>query len=275
VTDANLDVLLAAADPGDEQRIRVRLGLPAPEDAPSPPSLWAAARWMASTRLPASVVLWMLECDRPEINEIVYLTARIDPAVRRDILRGLPFGDRTAGPVPVSERVLTADPPQLRDVTAAEAVEELRRVTSMRRGRSAASLVQREHWEVVDAADRERPLPGYARWALETRIDCPPALRRRLGAGHPAFAHRMRQARIVADPGGYVHEWGPAHRVLTVLDAGRWAFPARLAQAVTALRPLVRERLGGNTEAWAVTAQLLPTFAGTVPELVTTAAAIA
>jgi hypothetical protein len=145
----------------------------------------------------------------------------------------------------------------------------------MKSGRTAAAAVRREHWEAVDAADRERPLPGYARWALAIRIDCPHALRERLGAGHPSFAYRMRQAGIVSGPDAYVREWGPARDVLEVLAAGRWAFPARLREAHDALRPLVRERLGANTEAWAVAAQLLPTFAGTVPELVVTAGAIA
>lgn len=56
---------------------------------------------------------------------------------------------------------------------------------------------------------------------------------------------------------------------------GHWAFPARLAEARAALQPLVRVELGGNIEAWAVLTQLLPTFTGTVPELVTTARAIA
>ncbi|MFI1096412.1 hypothetical protein [Streptomyces sp. NPDC020917] len=275
MTDAHLNVLLAAADPGDEQRIRARLGLPAPGGGAVPPTVWTGGRWMSSGDVPASVVLWMLERDRPEVNEIVFFSALADRAIRRDIQRGLPFGDRAAGSVPVAKRVRTAAASDLRDVGAAEAVSELRQVTSMKTGRSAAALVQREHWDSVDAADRERPLPGYARWALAIRIDCPKEVRERLGAGHPSFAHRMRQAGIVDDPDVYVRGWGPARQVLSVLDAGRWAFPERVAQALDGLRPLVRERLGGSTEAWAVAAQLLPTFTGTVPELVATAGAIA
>lgn len=271
----NLDVLLAAAEPGDRQRIRERLGLAEPAADAGPPAVWSAVGWMSSSRMPASAVLWMLECDRPEINEIVFHGPRVDRAVREDILRGLPFGDRASGRLAVPEHLLAAQRPDLRDAGPAEAVGELRRATTMKSGRAAAALVRRGHWDAVDAADRERPLPGYARWALAIRIDCPPALRARLGAGHPSFAHRMRQAGIVAGADEYVREWGPARQVLSVLAAGPWAFPARLAQAVDALRPLVRERLGGNPEAWAVTAQLLPTFAGTVPELVTTAGAIA
>ncbi|MFI0723280.1 hypothetical protein [Streptomyces sp. NPDC021224] len=277
MTDARLDALLSAADPGDEQRIRERLGLPDGQDDPRdvrPPALWSAVRWVAAARVPAAVALWMLECDRPEINEIVYMGARVSPAVRRDIRLGLPFGDPGGELLQVPRQVRTARS-ELADVGADEAVAALRAVTTMKAGRAAAALVRREHWDTVDTADRARPLPGYARWALAIRIDCPHALRERLGAGHPSFAHRMRQAGIISRPGTYVREWGPARDVLEVLAAGRWAFPARLREARDELRPLVRERLGGNTEAWAVAAQLLPTFAGTVPELVVTAGAVA
>ncbi|MFI0938800.1 hypothetical protein [Streptomyces sp. NPDC021020] len=276
MTDARLDVLLSAAEPGDEQRIRERLGLPArePESGAEPPGLWSAVRWVSSARVPAAVALWMLECDRPEINEIVFMGARVSPAVRRDIRLGLPFGDRTAGVLPVSRQVRTARV-DFAEADADGAVAALRAVRSMKAGRTAAALVRREHWDTVDAEDRAHPLPGYARWALAIRIDCPEPLRERLGAGHPSFAYRMRQAGIIARPGGYVREWGPARDVLDVLAAGRWAFPARLREARAELRPLVGDRLGGNTEAWAVAAQLLPTFAGTVPELVVTAGAVA
>ncbi|KIZ18366.1 hypothetical protein [Streptomyces natalensis] len=38
---------------------------------------------------------------------------------------------------------------------------------------------------------------------------------------------------------------------------------------------LTDEHLGGDVEAWAVCLQLLPTFAGTLPELISTAGAVA
>ncbi|MFJ1805810.1 MULTISPECIES: hypothetical protein [unclassified Streptomyces] len=56
---------------------------------------------------------------------------------------------------------------------------------------------------------------------------------------------------------------------------GHVLFPARVRDAEDALRPLVRDHLGGREEAWAVLAQLIGTFHGTAPELVTAAGAIA
>lgn len=60
-----------------------------------------------------------------------------------------------------------------------------------------------------------------------------------------------------------------------MLYFGAALFPHRAAEAAALVRPLVRAELGSNLDAWAVLAQLLPTFAGTVPELVTTSGAIA
>ncbi|MFI9046452.1 hypothetical protein [Streptomyces sp. NPDC053427] len=84
-----------------------------------------------------------------------------------------------------------------------------------------------------------------------------------------------------------------AHGTLTVEDVLTHAAPARaaldhLVHAVTssppspdrqALRALItaltEDHLGGNVEAWAVCLQLLPTFAGTLTELISTAGAVA
>ena len=63
--------------------------------------------------------------------------------------------------------------------------------------------------------------------------------------------------------------------MLKVLSLGHVMFPARVPDAEAALRPLVRDHLGGREEAWAVLAQLLDTFHGTAPELIMTAGAIA
>jgi hypothetical protein len=59
-----------------------------------------------------------------------------------------------------------------------------------------------------------------------------------------------------------------------MLDCGRFAFPNRLAAARDLLRPTLARALGANLEAWAVLAQLLPSFAGTLPALIATSAAI-
>jgi hypothetical protein len=129
-------------------------------------------------------------------------------------------------------------------------------------------------WRTVTEADAERALPGYARWALSVRPDCPPALRAQFGA-HPKFAHRVRQAGVLDGPAEYATDHGPAVRVLEVLAMGRLMFPARIGEAEGALRPLVRDHLGDREEAWAVLAQLIGTFHGTARELVVTAGAIA
>jgi hypothetical protein len=60
-----------------------------------------------------------------------------------------------------------------------------------------------------------------------------------------------------------------------VFHFGTWLFPRRVGEAAATLAPLVRAELGANADAWAVLAQLLPTFAGTVPELVVTSGAVA
>jgi hypothetical protein len=128
-------------------------------------------------------------------------------------------------------------------------------------------------WAEVAAADRSEPLPGYARWALAARIDCPPELRAQFGS-HPKFTRRLRTAGIV-ELRDYVESGRPPEDVLAVLHFGAALFPHRVAEAAALLRPLVRADLGTNLDAWAVLARLVPTFAGTVPELVRTSGAIA
>ncbi|MCX4820630.1 hypothetical protein OG883_12060 [Streptomyces sp. NBC_01142] len=272
-TGDGLNLLLALAEPDDAQRARERLGLQQ-ETSVGIPQLWTAVRLVTGAAVPASVLLWMLQADRPEINEIVY-RAGVSASVQRDILRGVPFGAGAEGPIPVplSLRGL-ADPEGLAAPGPHGVIGGLRLVTSMRRGRSAAAAVTRDDWAEVAAADLEQPLPGFARWALAIRVDCPVSLRERW-SDHPSFAHRMRQAKVVDGPRTYVESWRPALDVLSVLAAGHWAFPARMPEAEAVLRPLVRGSLAGNPETWAVLAQLLPTFSGTAPELIVTAGAIA
>ncbi|SDM30827.1 hypothetical protein [Allokutzneria albata] len=200
----------------------------------------------------------MLQQDDPAINEIVFRHRPLDEAVRRDIARGRPFGGAT-GPLPFSRRydiALAPEPPS-------QVVDGLRRVKTKRQADRAAS-----------AADRTEALPGYARRALPVRIDCPAEVRAQFGS-HPKFANRLREAGIVDSPREYIEEWKPAESVLSVLELGPRLFPGREAEALDVLGPLVRRELGGNVEAWAVLEQLLPTFTGTVPELVVTCGAIA
>ncbi|MER7187880.1 hypothetical protein ABT404_51930, partial [Streptomyces hyaluromycini] len=151
----------------------------------------------------------------------------------------------------------------------------LRESDSMAAAREAASMVyRREHWQTVAEADRENSLPGYVRWALAVRPDCPPSLRAQFGT-HRKFDFRVRQAGILDGPAGYALDHGPALDVLKVLSLGHAMFPRRAAEAEDALRPLVRDHLGDREEAWAVLAQLLDSFHGTTGELVMTAGAVA
>ncbi|MFE5613947.1 hypothetical protein [Streptomyces sp. NPDC056470] len=274
-TDGALDVLVSLADPEDAGRIRERIG------AAEPPGTrerqrWLTTRCIASTEPRTSTWLWMLEEDDPEINEIVVLLdCGLNGALELAVLEGEPFGPDEQRRVPVTKALSGRPRPEaVRRLPSGELLPALRAVTTMRQGRRAANAVARGDWPRVVEADTADPLPGYARWALALRPDCPTALRERF-SDHPSYAHRMRTAGIVESPAAYVREWRSARTVLTTLDTGRWAFPTRVREAEDVLRPLVRGSLGANVEAWAVLAQLLPTFTGTVPELIVTAGAIA
>lgn len=138
-----------------------------------------------------------------------------------------------------------------------------------------ARQVCRADWTRIAAADREQPLGGYARWALSVRPDCPDRLREQFGSWHPRFVKRMHRAGIHRDLTRYLTEDTTARVALEILAFGRWAFAERIAEVYDLVGVQVREELGGNVEAWAVFAQLLPDFTGTLPELLTTAGAIA
>lgn len=275
VSAGELGFLLGLVDPESAARARSRTGVPEedPAGAAKPPQnpMWGTL-WHS---LPASVLWWMLQEDDPRINSLVYQHWRADDRVRYDILNGVPYGPGRSRRVKVPADLSGHPPPELRLPSGPEELTAaLRAVTGMSQGRAAALLVGRNDWAVVAGADREQPLPGYARWALAIRPDCPPALRTQFGT-HRKFTNRLRDAGVVDGPAEFATGSRPAREVLRVLAMGRWAFPLRLAEAAAALRPLVRSELGGNTEAWAVLVQLLPTFTGTLPELVTTAGAIA
>ncbi|MEU7033408.1 hypothetical protein ABZ958_06940 [Streptomyces sp. NPDC046237] len=273
--DGALDVLVSLADNDDAGRIRERIGV-ADRPGTTDPRRWIATRQIASTVPRASTWLWILEEDNPEINEIVVLLdSGLHSALELAVLNGEPFGPDEHRRVPVTKALADRPRPDaVKRLPDEELVPALRAVTTMRQGRRAARAVARRDWPGVVEADTADPLPGYARWALALRPDCPTALRKRF-SDHPSYAHRMRTAGIVESPAAYVQKWRTAHTVLATLDTGRWAFPTRLREAEDVLRPLVRGSLGANVEAWAVLAQLLPTFTGTVPELIVTAGAIA
>ncbi|GAA3989270.1 hypothetical protein GCM10022247_04750 [Allokutzneria multivorans] len=258
--DRQFEVLLGLVAAEDAERVRARLGLAAA--TPVPDHLMP----QRLSGVPASVLLWMLQEDDPAINEIVFNHPAADGVIRREIARGTPFGG-AAGPLPFRGSYLAAKP-------ATDVIGRLRGVTTKHEGDRAAGAVVTADWPEIAAADRAEALPGYARWALTVRIDCPAEVRAQFGS-HPKFSHRLRQAGIVDGPGEYAQAWTPARNVLRVLELGPRLFPKRMVEALDVLAPLVRQELSGNVEAWAVLAQLLPTFTGTVPELVSTCGAIA
>ncbi|MEV0090776.1 hypothetical protein [Streptomyces sp. NPDC050738] len=266
---AAIGFLLGLAEADDAERAERRIGYQEPSSAP------LSARW-ARTGMSSSVLQWVLEEDDPELNARVWHHPSVDDAMRRAILRGMAHGPGRTGSIPLSPRLADVqEPPVPAGVAHLDPIGALRGVRSMGEGRAAASLVVgRAAWQDVVEADRQGPLPGYARWALSIRPDCPGTLRAQFGS-HPKFAHRLAQAGIAETPAEYALEWTPAAHVLEVLYLGRSLFPHRAAEAADALRPLVREHLGDRPEAWAVLAQLIETYHGTAPELLATASAVA
>ncbi|MGW3107042.1 hypothetical protein [Streptomyces sp. NPDC001100] len=272
---AAVDFLLGLIDGGDAERVRRRIGLPAGERTPEAHDTTPFWSW-TRTAVPASVLLWVLEEDDPELNPWVWRHVCADNAMRRAIARGVPFGPGRKGPLTLSKYLRhEEEPPVPADFTRFGLVGALREGTSMGAARTAASMVlERSDWQAVTEADRDRPLPGYARWALAIRPDCPPALRAQFGT-HRKFTHRVEQAGVLDGPAAYATSWGPASHVLNVLSTGRLLFPTRVGEARDALRPLVREHVADREDAWAVLAQLIDTFHGNAAELVVTAGAIA
>ncbi|POX45765.1 hypothetical protein C3489_33465 [Streptomyces sp. Ru71] len=265
--------LLGLANEETVERVRARIDLPGAEH-PEAIRQRLARPWLWAGRLPASVALWILEEDDPRLTSMVwrYLT---DIGLRRAVCRGVPFGPGRTEPRPAPESLAGQEPEVPDSYVRHGLVGALRLATAMGTARAAASMVlTRDDWRTVAEADAERALPGYARWALSVRPDCPPTLRARFGS-HPKFTHRLRQAGVFDSPADYALAEGPAVHVLDLLSLGHAAFPNRSRAAEDALRPLVRDHLGRREEAWAVLAQLVETFHGTTPELVMTAGAIA
>jgi hypothetical protein len=279
-------------------RDRLRLPLAGVGDAAAADEI-RAQRLFEDRRVPVSVLTWALEADLPDTNYAIYMTSRLPEAVRRDILLGVPYGSASQespveGAVTVSPRLLgTPDTLDVRyrDLTEGTgtmigpaagdergiiaALRHYGTAREMTRVRHVTDAIGRRDWASIGAADLVDPLPGYARWALSTHLACPAPLRRQFGSDRPHFAKRMRREGIVGDSGTFAASWAPARLVLSVLDVGTWAFPGRADDARELLRPLVRDELGRNTEAWAVLTQLLPGFTGTLPQLIQTSGAIA
>jgi hypothetical protein len=257
--------LLSLIEPGHASRVRRHLRIGKPARLSAKHAAWQLDRLDA----PRSVLLWMLERDDPATNQLVYHQARTDDPLKRDILRGLPFGTAIA-PLPVPARCEQRNcahtepdlPPGPHGL-----IGGLREARTLRSARAAVRAVSKRDWATVAEADRREPLPGFARWALAERIDCPPEVRTRFGS-HRKFTNRLRAAGIV-EPREYVELGRPPEDVLAVLYFGTKLFPHRAGEAAALLAPLVRAELGANLDAWAALADLVPGFAGTVPELVT------
>ncbi|MCR3750877.1 hypothetical protein LX88_004864 [Lentzea californiensis] len=256
--------LLSLIDQDDAAAVRRRLGVGEPEEL----AVEHAALSLDRLPRPRSVLLWMLQEDDPATNRVLFNHSGTPGTIKRDILRGVPFGG-TGGRLHV---LVHGQAPEI-PVGPHGVVGDLREARTMETARIAARTVGADDWAEVAAADRAEPLPGYARWALTERVDCPPAVRAQFGS-HAKFTHRMRLAGIV-EPAEYVELTRPPHEVLEVLRLGEVLFPRRAREAAAVLAPLVHAEVGVNPDAWAVLARLLPTFAGTVPELVRTSGAIA
>ncbi|SHF88672.1 hypothetical protein SAMN05444320_105351 [Streptoalloteichus hindustanus] len=268
--------LLSLIDPDDAATVRARLRIDPPSESSESSESRLDGRVARELRLlwpPRAVLLWMLEQDDPVMNEFVFHHMEPSDTIKRDIVRGVPFG-AAPGPLQVTwtcERPRCSHEEPEIPVSPLGLIGGLRQARSMSTARAATRAVSKADWPEVAEADRVEPLPGFTRWALSSRIDCPPELRVQFGS-HPKFAHRQRRDGIV-EPREYAARSTPARFVLGVLHLGTRLFPERANEAAELLAPLVRRDLGANPEAWAALAQVLPTFSGPAPELVRTCGA--
>lgn len=279
-----LTFLLELVRPDQAQRVLGRIGqLGSEQSAPR------ELRALLNGRQPPPLVvwLWVLACDLPELNAVAFDVRELGDAIRRDIIEGVPFGpdrDRRTERLPLSPileqrqswgRMETEfDLPSRQ--TAEQLLPALRaagEARKLRRARKFAGALPRDEWDQVARADLADPLPGYARWALSCQVNCPPSLREQFGS-HGKFRYRLQQAGVLAEPHGYIARSSARDVLLTLGVIAQPHFPAG-RQLRENLAPLVREYLGGHADAWAVLAQLLPTFSGSLPELISTAGAIA
>lgn len=171
----------------------------------------------------------------------------------------------------------------------------------------AARHVPDSFWPAAVAAHEREPLPRAALVLLARHPSCPAELLRAVAAVDDRSAVELaagvrehalaalagplpptsRQARLglcwfanaLADEVLSVREFvelgHPAARLLEALADLSGVFPDGHAQASAVLAEYARTTIAGDPEAWAVAVMLLPDFSGTVPELLTTAAAAA
>lgn len=92
--------LLGLVDGETAEQVRARTGLPSPE-RPKATAARLRRAWTWATHLPASVALWILENDDPELNAVVWRYVSTDSGLRRAIARGVPFGPGRTGTLPV------------------------------------------------------------------------------------------------------------------------------------------------------------------------------
>ncbi|MER5375487.1 hypothetical protein [Streptomyces sp. NPDC002553] len=271
-----LGFLLGLTDEETARRVRTRVGLTGGARETSASRRQRLNRpWTWPPDVPSSVVLWVLQEDDPQLNAVVWQYTGLDTGLRRALARGIPFGPGRERPLRPGSRLPVEEPGIPESYVRHGLVGALRAATTMATGRAAASMVLTpDDWASVTEADAERALPGYARWALSVRPDCPPATRAGFGA-HPKFAHRLRGAGVLDGPAEYALDHGPAVRVLDLLSMGGALFPARIGEAEDALRPLVGRHLGDRVEAWTALARLIGTFRGTARELTAAAGAVA
>ncbi|GAA1143423.1 hypothetical protein F4556_005821 [Kitasatospora gansuensis] len=267
--------LLGLAPDGAGRRVcgRLRIDPDGPVGPEFPSSEYGSYQALQLIRTTPALVTWMLQQDDPRVNELLCRRGLVPEGVGQDVRDGLPFGLERTDPVPVSPNLSR----RVELPPSAELVDRLRRAVgsgSLRGARQVARGLRRADWPQVVAAHQEEPFPGYARWALAEQIDCPPELRAAFGT-HRKFEHRLRQAGVLGGPADLLAGATSAREALRLLGFGRLVFPTRLAEAEDVLRPLVERELGGHGEAWAVLARLLPGFAGTLPELIVTAGAVA
>jgi hypothetical protein len=107
-TQRAVGFLLRLIDTEDAAGVRRRIGVPAA--AVEERRITYAV--LKQSWVPASVLLWILEQDDPELNAVVYGHVSADPAMRRAVLRGLPFGPGRTDTLPVDDVLLRhADEP--------------------------------------------------------------------------------------------------------------------------------------------------------------------
>ncbi|MET8247000.1 hypothetical protein ABZV31_22810 [Streptomyces sp. NPDC005202] len=154
--------LLGLIEDADARRVRDRVGAPAPVAE----NRHVLCSVLGTTAVPASVLLWILEEDDPELNAVVWGHRSADDAMRRAVLRGVPFGRGRTDALPVDEKMLAhvEEPPVPGHFLKHGLVGALRESRTMGAARAAATMVLgHSDWQAVAEADREQPLPGWAR----------------------------------------------------------------------------------------------------------------